>query len=116
MTSINNQTTEFYFNLDLVNVLMLILLLFLSIWTSSNSLYSKFIQTTRQFAVKSTEIRHQNEQITTETIDSMNFFIENHGCQMNLADSDVVRSILLSNHHKSIDDIENADLILINTW
>ena len=95
---------------------MLKLLLLLSIWTSSYSLYSKFVQTSRQFTLKSTEIRHQNEQITTETIDSMNFFIENHGCQMNLADSDIVRSILLSNNHKSIDEIENADLILINTW
>lgn len=95
---------------------MLILLLFLSIWTNSHSLYTKLIHTTRQITLKSTEVRHQNEQLTTETIDSMNFFIENHGCQMNLADSDIVRSILLSNNHKSIDEIENADLILINTW
>jgi MiaB/RimO family radical SAM methylthiotransferase len=43
------------------------------------------------------------------------FFIETHGCQMNLADSDIVRSILLTEGYELSDDLEAADLILTNT-
>ena len=43
------------------------------------------------------------------------FFIETHGCQMNLADSDVVRSVLLSAGYEVGNKLEDADLILINT-
>ena len=54
------------------------------------------------------------------TIDSVSrsprtFFIETHGCQMNLADSDIVRSVLLSVGYTMIDVAEEADLILVNT-
>ena len=43
------------------------------------------------------------------------FYIETHGCQMNLADSDVVRSVLLSAGYAPSDDLETSDLILTNT-
>lgn len=43
------------------------------------------------------------------------FFIETHGCQMNLADSDIVRSVLHSAGYHPTDNLENADLILTNT-
>lgn len=43
------------------------------------------------------------------------FFIETHGCQMNLADSDIVRSVLNSINYTMCDILEEADLILINT-
>lgn len=43
------------------------------------------------------------------------FFIETHGCQMNLADSDVVRSVLLAEGYRLSDDLESADVILTNT-
>ena len=43
------------------------------------------------------------------------FFIETHGCQMNLADSDVVRSVLLTAGYEPCDLLEDADLILTNT-
>lgn len=61
----------------------------------------------------------QTSTITTAVqqpeIESVKFFIENHGCQMNLADSDIVRSILLTADHELCDSLEEADLILINT-
>ena len=41
-------------------------------------------------------------------------FIETYGCQMNVADSEVVASIL-SNEYEITDDEQSADLILINT-
>jgi len=43
------------------------------------------------------------------------FFIETHGCQMNLADSDIVRSVLGTAGYKQCDVLEDADLILTNT-
>eukprot|EP01039_Chlorochromonas_danica_P001286 gene1286-1404_t len=43
------------------------------------------------------------------------FFIETHGCQMNLADSDIVRSVLNSMNYTMCDILEEADLVLINT-
>ena len=43
------------------------------------------------------------------------FFIETHGCQMNLADSEVIRSVLLTEKYIMCDVLEDADLILTNT-
>lgn len=43
------------------------------------------------------------------------FFIETHGCQMNLADSDIVRSVLLNAGYEMCEILEEADLILTNT-
>ena len=43
------------------------------------------------------------------------FFIETHGCQMNLADSEIVRSVLGESGFKGTDNLEDADLILTNT-
>ena len=43
------------------------------------------------------------------------FYIETHGCQMNLADSDIIRSVLSTAGYHPCDDLEDADLILTNT-
>lgn len=43
------------------------------------------------------------------------YFIETHGCQMNLADSDIVNSVLQDAGYKACDLLEDADLILTNT-
>ncbi len=42
-------------------------------------------------------------------------YIETYGCQMNLNDSEVVASILSANGYFISNDIDNADVILINT-
>jgi tRNA-2-methylthio-N6-dimethylallyladenosine synthase len=42
-------------------------------------------------------------------------YIETYGCQMNVADSEVVASILGDKGYKATDDINEADLVLINT-
>jgi tRNA-2-methylthio-N6-dimethylallyladenosine synthase len=42
-------------------------------------------------------------------------YIETYGCQMNVADSEVVISILGDNGYQATDDINEAGLILINT-
>jgi tRNA-2-methylthio-N6-dimethylallyladenosine synthase len=42
-------------------------------------------------------------------------YIETYGCQMNVADSDTVMSILKSSEFDATQSIDNADIILINT-
>ena len=43
------------------------------------------------------------------------FYIESYGCQMNFADSEVVASILNSNGFGATRNVDEADLILLNT-
>ena len=42
-------------------------------------------------------------------------YIESYGCQMNFSDSEIVTSILQKDGFNTTDDIEQADLILLNT-
>ncbi|MFP4023789.1 MAG: tRNA (N6-isopentenyl adenosine(37)-C2)-methylthiotransferase MiaB [Thiohalospira sp.] len=42
-------------------------------------------------------------------------YIETYGCQMNIADSEVVVSVLQDKGYAITDDINNADIILVNT-
>lgn len=43
------------------------------------------------------------------------FYIESYGCAMNFADSEVVASILQDNGYGATSNVENADLIFVNT-
>ncbi|MCH2022748.1 MAG: tRNA (N6-isopentenyl adenosine(37)-C2)-methylthiotransferase MiaB [Saprospiraceae bacterium] len=57
-----------------------------------------------------------NEQIATNTSDNnKKFYIESYGCQMNFSDSEIVASILSDIGYSSTRDMEESDLILINT-
>ncbi|MDE6825776.1 MAG: tRNA (N6-isopentenyl adenosine(37)-C2)-methylthiotransferase MiaB, partial [Paramuribaculum sp.] len=42
-------------------------------------------------------------------------YIETYGCQMNVADSEVVAAVLATAGYEPTDVIENADAVLINT-
>lgn len=42
-------------------------------------------------------------------------YIESYGCQMNFSDSEIVASILAGEGFATTDDLEGADLVLINT-
>ncbi len=44
-----------------------------------------------------------------------NVFIETYGCQMNVSDSELMAGILTQAGHKTVADIEDADVILLNT-
>ncbi len=46
---------------------------------------------------------------------SKTFYIETYGCQMNVADSEVVAAILQTTDAELTDDISDADIILLNT-
>ncbi len=45
----------------------------------------------------------------------MKFIIESYGCQMNIADSQLVMGILQKVGHTQVADIEQADLVIFNT-
>jgi tRNA-2-methylthio-N6-dimethylallyladenosine synthase len=45
----------------------------------------------------------------------MKFYIETYGCQMNVADSELVTTILLNNGNEKVETIENAEVIIFNT-
>jgi tRNA-2-methylthio-N6-dimethylallyladenosine synthase len=49
----------------------------------------------------------------TESI--RNIFIETYGCQMNLSDSEIVLSVLSDYGYNETSDINNSDVILLNT-
>ena len=50
-----------------------------------------------------------------ETLNGKKLFIETYGCQMNVADSEIVASILSGEGYTLTDDYRQADLILVNT-
>jgi len=50
-----------------------------------------------------------------EIVHNGSVFIETYGCQMNVSDSEVIASILQANGYKLTDDINDADVILVNT-
>ena len=43
------------------------------------------------------------------------FFIETYGCQMNVADSELISGMLIKEGLKPSKDIKNADIIFVNT-
>ena len=45
----------------------------------------------------------------------LTYFIETYGCQMNVSDSEIVRSVLQDQGHVPADSVESADLVLVNT-
>lgn len=51
----------------------------------------------------------------TETIVDKKLFIETYGCQMNVADSEVVGAIMEMDGYTLTDDEKNADAIFVNT-
>ena len=44
-----------------------------------------------------------------------NIFIETYGCQMNVSDSELMTGILTGAGHRTVSDIDDADVILLNT-
>ena len=51
----------------------------------------------------------------TDTVAAKKLYIESYGCQMNFSDSEVVASIMSENGFSTTRDVEQADVVLINT-
>lgn len=54
-------------------------------------------------------------ELEPKTANTRKLFIESYGCQMNFADSEVVASILLNEGFNTTSNLEEADLVLVNT-
>jgi len=63
------------------------------------------------------EEKKQGEALVTEKINGNTklLFIESYGCQMNLNDSEIVASILANEGFNTTPNLEDADLVLVNT-
>jgi tRNA-2-methylthio-N6-dimethylallyladenosine synthase len=59
----------------------------------------------------------QGESLILEpkTKNSKKLFIESYGCAMNFSDSEIVASILANNGYNTTQQLEDADLVLVNT-
>ena len=55
------------------------------------------------------------KRIETKRMNINTFYIETYGCQMNVADSEVVAAILKSKGYEHTPDKNEADIILVNT-
>ncbi len=53
--------------------------------------------------------------LDTEQQNNRKLYIESYGCQMNFSDSEIVASILATDGFNTTDQLEEADLVLINT-
>ncbi len=54
-------------------------------------------------------------ELEPKTTNTRKLFIESYGCQMNFADSEVVASILQNEGFNTTPNLEDADLVLVNT-
>ncbi len=45
----------------------------------------------------------------------LKIYIETYGCQMNLYDSELVGGMLQDDHHRMVEDLAEADVVLVNT-
>eukprot|EP00605_Chrysophyceae_sp_TOSAG23-4_P002133 GSChrysophyteH1.ASY1.ANO1.2360.1 assembled CDS len=59
----------------------------------------------------------EDTSVNTPEDDGMglSYFIETYGCQMNVSDSEIVRSVMQKEGHTAAKSAESADLVLINT-
>jgi tRNA-2-methylthio-N6-dimethylallyladenosine synthase len=61
------------------------------------------------------ESRQGEALVMDKTSGSKKLFLESYGCAMNFSDSEIVASILSGKGYSTTADVEEADLILINT-
>ncbi len=66
------------------------------------------------------KVIEENKQGTSLVLDqrtdnTKKLFIESYGCQMNFSDSEIVASILANEGYNTTQNLEEADLVLVNT-
>ena len=67
--------------------------------------------------IKVNKYKTSKEKIkeASENPDAPKLYIETYGCQMNVSDSEVVNSVMIDNGYALTDDVNDADVIFINT-
>lgn len=73
---------------------------------------AKSSATTQTAAALETVAVDWQKAVENREQEGLKFHIETYGCQMNVADSDVVRAVLIKSGHHSCDNIDDADVIL----
>ena len=53
--------------------------------------------------------------IKSHSTDSKKMYIESYGCQMNFSDSEIVASILTKEGFSTTPNLEDADIVFVNT-
>lgn len=66
-------------------------------------------------AIEEEEILPEYLHVEREENRGKTYFIETHGCQMNVADSEIVETVLDSSGYTPALDAESADILLLNT-
>ncbi len=56
-----------------------------------------------------------NQSVTSKNTNTKKLYLESYGCAMNFSDSEVVASIMSENGYTTTRDVEEADVVLINT-
>ena len=60
-------------------------------------------------------IQGQSLNLKAKKNNDRKLFIESYGCQMNFSDSEIVASILSNEGFNTTQNLEDADLVLVNT-
>ncbi len=79
-----------------------------------------YLQSANFVNVTMEKIIEENKQGTSLVLEqnsnnTKKLFIESYGCQMNFSDSEVVASILANQGYNTTQNLEEADLVLVNT-
>ena len=61
------------------------------------------------------EVRQGEPLIIESSSTGKKLYIESYGCQMNFSDSEIVASILTKDGYETTTNVEEADLVLLNT-
>lgn len=88
-------------------------------WLSNGTLL-KETPSLRDFMPSSVDISRQAKASDsfwedTESQSARTFYMESYGCQMNMADSEIIESILTKKGFSRVDSSEKADAVLLNT-
>ena len=67
--------------------------------------------------IKEIDEQRQGEVLTSDQLKSGNkkMYIESYGCQMNFSDSEIVASVLNKDGYQPTDQIDDADIVFLNT-
>ena len=56
-----------------------------------------------------------NQSVTLKNTNTKKLYLESYGCQMNFSDSEIVASILTKNGYQTTNELNEADVVLLNT-
>ena len=68
-----------------------------------------------QFGKRSLFVGKWSFFLPLPTMSTRKLYIETYGCQMNVVDSEVVAAILLQHNYQVTEELDEADLVLVNT-